>query len=68
MKGYIKDYILGAVAGVIVGYIGTMTFTSHYYYKRGQVDAINGAVYYKLEKQLDGSTEWEKHTEIVKPE
>ena len=63
-----KDFTAGGVIGLLVGFFLTMMFTSTYFYKEGQVDAINGAVYYKLEKQLDGSTEWEKSVEIVKPE
>ena len=63
-----RDIITGVVVGLMLGCFITVVYASAYSYKRGQIDAINGAVYYKLEKQLDGSTGWENQTEIVKPE
>ena len=63
-----------AVGGLVVGIIFTCVVAfflnvlvpHSFNYKKGQLDAINGAVHYKLEKQLDGTTDWEYHSEIVK--
>ena len=57
-----RDIITGVVVGLMLGCFITLVYASSHFYKRGQIDAINGAVYYKLEKQLDGSTEWENQT------
>lgn len=62
----IKDTMVGLVIGLVVGCCFTALFSASYLYKLGQIDCINGAVYYKLEKQLDGSTEWENNVGIVK--
>lgn len=60
------DYILGVVTGLLIGIICTLLICMDVYYRRGQIDCINGAVYYKLEKQIDGAIKWEKSTKIVK--
>ena len=63
-----------AVGGLLIGIILTcvaiffwgILVPHSFNYKQGQIDAINGAVHYQLEKQLDGTTDWEYHSEIVK--
>ena len=63
-----KDYLYGVLVGLVIGCIATTLVATTYAYKEGQIDCINGAIYYKLEKQLDGATKWERTTKIVKPE
>lgn len=45
-----RNYITGVVIGLIAGCFITVNYASTHFYKEGQ------AVYYKLDKQLDGST------------
>ena len=60
------EYIVGVAVGLIVGIICAVGILKSNYYKDGQIDCINGAIYYKLDKQLDGSTWWVYSEEIVK--
>ena len=61
-----KDYVAGIAAGLIVGVILSWLYLPTMYYKEGQIDCINGAIYYKLNKQIDGSTMWDRQLAIVK--
>ena len=63
VAGVIIAFILGCMFALMV-----LELTEHNsFYRDGQIDCINGAVYYKLEKELDGSTMWRHSTTIVKP-
>ena len=61
-----KDYLTGVLVGIVGGSIITLTVCKKLYYEDGQVDCLNGAIHYKIEKQLDGSTRWVYSEEIVK--
>ena len=60
------DYITGIIVGLVMGIISTSLICKVTYYEKGQIDCINGAIYYKLDKQMDGSTGWVYSKEIVK--
>ena len=64
MKDFIVGVGLGTIIGCVLVYIGLTTINP--LYKRGQIDCINGAIHYKLEKQMDGTTGWKYSKEIVK--
>ncbi len=58
--------IIGTTIGVscTLGILGAITYND--YYKQGQIDCLNGAIHFKLEKQMDGGTAWEYSKSIVK--
>ena len=64
------DFAVPLVIGVCIGVASTLftlgAITHNDYYKRGQIDCLNGAIYYKLEKQVDGTTDWEHSILIIK--
>lgn len=64
------DFSVPLILGIIIGAVVTLTtlgMTEHNdYYKQGQIDSLNGAIHFKLEKQMDGTTEWEYSKTIVK--
>ena len=62
VAGVIIAFILGCMFALMV-----LELTEHNsFYRDGQIDCINGAVYYKIAKQMDGTTSWVYSKEIVK--
>ena len=55
MDGYWFGMILGLGLGVLI-----MAFILGGSYKKGQIDAINGKIYYELVKQSNNTIKWEK--------
>ena len=52
-------FLFGVITGLLLATAAVGLVISNYgNYRDGQVDALNGRVYYELVRQEDGSTEW----------
>ena len=64
------DVTVPLVIGICIGVVATLctlaAITHNDYHKQGQIDCLNGAIYYRLEKQMNGTTDWVYSKSIVK--
>ena len=64
------DVTVPLVIGICMGIAGVLctlaAITHNDYYKQGQIDCLNGAIHFKLEKQTNGTTDWVYSKSIVK--
>jgi hypothetical protein len=59
-------FILGVVVTLIFMVIVVATITRPFDYRQGQIDALNGQIYYELQTQEDNSVQWVHVPEGVK--
>ncbi len=60
------NFLAGIVLGIALTLIILTSFDMLDNYQDGQIDAINGEIYYELQKQDDNSMEWTYVPEGVK--
>ena len=58
LKGFVVGVILMVDIFLIVYYCNWYNTIFTDLYKQSQIDAINGEIYYELEKQNDNTVEW----------
>lgn len=58
----LQNILMAIFIAIIVYVLALIPYTWgwHNGYKEGQIDALNGAIYYKLEKQPDSEFRWIK--------
>ena len=59
MNNFFASFTVGFIVGVIALAIFISVLGKQVgIYQEGQIDAINGKIYYELQKQDDNTTEW----------
>jgi hypothetical protein len=56
MKSDFAFFMIGVLLGILFSIVIRLSIGDTY--KDGQIDAINGKIYYELQLQEDGTTDW----------
>ena len=62
LLGWIQKLVLGLIIIVVIWFLSLIPYYWGHSngYREGQIDALNGAIYYKLEKQSNSEFKWIK--------